>query len=153
MPRMLGNVLLSVCREMNRQDLKQQQSAIRLGPNIDSYEDDAGPSVNVSHERTAAKVDEQDRGAEGAAEGIESLLDEGEDEDLSGSYTGERQGRGGQIEVEVWRDAGRLEALRVIESAELEVCVAHCACVGLDSVRHAGRGLKHELCWLWASGA
>jgi hypothetical protein len=60
--------------------------------------------------------------------GIESLLDGGEgedhggqDEDLSASYTGEWDGRGGQMEVEVWREAGRLQALRVIESAELEV--------------------------------
>ena len=60
--------------------------------------------------------------------GIESLLDGGEgedhggqDEDLSASYTGDWDGRGGQMEVEVWREAGRLQALRVIESAELEV--------------------------------
>ena len=91
-----------------------ESGSARGGASIDSYEDDAGASDNVSHRRV-----------EGASEGLESLLDEGEEEDLSGSFTGEREGRGGQIEVEVWREAGRLEALRMIESAELEVGLAH----------------------------
>jgi len=46
---------------------------------------------------------------------------EWEQEDCEGSFTGVKEGRGGQIETEAWREAGRIDALRIIESAQLQV--------------------------------
>jgi hypothetical protein len=137
---------LCLQREMESQDLEQQGTGIPSGATIDSYDADVGVRANLSHERTAEEVQDGDQGEEGAGEGIshcptgfstdyfarrprhgreQFLQGEGEAEDLPGSdfgysVDGERNERGGQMEVEVWREAGRLEALRLIESAELE---------------------------------
>ena len=41
------------------------------------------------------------------------------------SFTGERLGRGGVVELEAWREAGRLEAARMIESAQQQALSIH----------------------------
>ena len=41
------------------------------------------------------------------------------------SFTGERLGRGGLVELEAWREAGRLEAARMIESAQQQALSIH----------------------------
>ena len=41
------------------------------------------------------------------------------------SFTGERHGRGGVVELEAWREAGRLEAARMIESAQQQALSIH----------------------------
>jgi hypothetical protein len=48
----------------------------------------------------------------------ESIDDETRDS-LDISFTGRIRGRGGAEEVEAWREAGRLEGQRMIESAEV----------------------------------
>ena len=104
---------LCVEREMRRQESDQPHqhmrgAGARMAPHAEGEEDWEESGVTQGAESKAGG--ERDEGA---------LLQDEQDM-LSTSFSGERMGRGGELEMEAWREAGRAEALRMIESAQVQ---------------------------------
>ena len=58
---------------------------------------------------------------DGEESGVALDSADGEGSDAhSNSFSGEKTGRGGDLETEAWREAGRAEAFRMIESAQIQ---------------------------------
>ena len=100
----IGREMQSHEVEPQRHQLQAQGAGIRMEPHPEEDGEDSGVALD-------------------SADGEASDIDKGtfrEEEDMSNSFSGEKAGRGGELETEAWREAGRAEALRMIESAQIQ---------------------------------
>ncbi len=125
---------LCVHREMDRRKLELQVQA-KASTDSKTEREEGGGASRLSIATECFSTDDNDDDDQGVAynelAGIGSgrgLEDEEEEDDSillqegvqDSSFTGRRYGRGGDLELEAWRETGRIEAQCIIESANIE---------------------------------
>ena len=125
---------LCVHREMDRRKLELQVQAKASTDSKTEREEGGGASrLSIATECVSTDGDDDDNqgvaynelAGIGGGRGLED--EEVEDDSIllhegvqDSSFTGRRYGRGGGLELEAWRETGRIEAQSIIESANIE---------------------------------